>query len=98
MTFPRSAEMAAYGTRGGRLMGEPLCVPHLEESINMARLTALWRARGFNRETARISVAENGERGRGVAAILAVLMTLNFDYYRAFLSRDARFDGQFFVA
>ena len=25
-------------------------------------------------------------------------MTLNFDHYQAFLSRDARFDGQFFVA
>lgn len=54
--------------------------------------------RAFNRETAGISVAENGERDRSLAPMLAVLLMLNFDYYQAFLSRDARFDGQFFVA
>jgi AraC family transcriptional regulator, regulatory protein of adaptative response / DNA-3-methyladenine glycosylase II len=43
-------------------------------------------------------MAENGERGRSKAAMVVLSMKLNFDCYQALLARDARFDGQFFVA
>jgi AraC family transcriptional regulator, regulatory protein of adaptative response / DNA-3-methyladenine glycosylase II len=42
-------------------------------------------------------MAENGEHLLLRSAMLALHMKLDFDCYQALLSRDARFDGQFFV-
>jgi AraC family transcriptional regulator of adaptative response / DNA-3-methyladenine glycosylase II len=47
--------------------------------------------------TARIFMAENGQRLLLRATMLGLYMKLNFDCYQALLSRDARFDGRFFV-
>lgn len=43
-------------------------------------------------------MAENGERILTQAAIVGELMKADFDYYQALKAKDARFDGQFFVA
>jgi AraC family transcriptional regulator of adaptative response / DNA-3-methyladenine glycosylase II len=42
-------------------------------------------------------MAENGEQIWLPAAMVALPMKLDFDCYQALLSRDARFDGRFFV-
>ena len=42
-------------------------------------------------------MAENGERLSSVSTMVVLHMKLDFDYYQALLSRDARFDGRFFV-
>ena len=44
-----------------------------------------------------IFMAENGERLSSNSTMVVVHMKLDFDYYQALLSRDARFDGRFFV-
>ena len=44
-----------------------------------------------------IFMAENGERLSSDSTMVVLHMKPDFDYYQALLSRDARFDGRFFV-